>query len=306
MPEEKTQLQTFPGPTASPGDNIGDLFTAPNPAGLSWRDRVEVHPAADRYPMMSGDEFEQFIKDIAKNGQREGIVLWTPEQPETTLPQKVYVLDGRNRLDAIERAFAHDPAAYGDKIVKALCWDPSRGGTAHLLYGDTDPFKASESLNLHRRHLTSKKKRELIASLVRENPERSDREIARLAKATPTTAGKVRAALEESGDVSKLDTRPDSTGRIQRAHKLPRSTLQTRSGPKPSAAHARDFAITGFSKILHHQPADTLDDLTRLLRNERARIEHIPLPRRVVLAQEFLSALGLTVDGLRPVDGHGE
>src|SRR5205085_6306971 len=117
---------------------------------------------------------------------------------------------------------------------------------------------------------------------------------------------KVRAALEESGDVSKLDTRPDSTGRIQRAHKLPRSTPHTRSGLKSSAAQARAVAITGFSKILHQQPAETLDDLTHLLRDERARIDQIPEARRILVAQGYLSALGLTVDDLRPRDGSEE
>ena len=43
----------------------GDLLNPPSPAGQPWRDRIKVHPAADTFPMMAGDELIALGKDIA-------------------------------------------------------------------------------------------------------------------------------------------------------------------------------------------------------------------------------------------------
>src|SRR5689334_594923 len=132
----------------------------------TWCEIIEVHPAADLFPMMSEGELNELAADIAENGQRVGIILWTPERPEDVRPQKgpdkIYLLDGRNRLDAIERAYS-DPEDRVCAIDGALSYDPRNGGTATLLYGDDDPFETVISANIHRRHLTAAQKREIIA-----------------------------------------------------------------------------------------------------------------------------------------------
>ena len=68
------------------------------------------------------------------------------------------------------------------------------------------------------------------------------------------------------------------------------------------AAQARAKAIVGFSALLHQQLAATLDDLTRMLRDQRARIAELPLHKRVVLARGYLDALGVTLNDLRPIE----
>lgn len=47
--------------------------------------------------------------------------------------------------------------------------------------------------------------------------------------------------------------------------------------------------------------AKTLNDLSRLLADERHRIAELPLQKRVVLARGYLSALSISTDDLRPV-----
>ena len=99
------------------------------------------------------------------------------------------------------------------------------------------------SANIHRRHLTAEQKRDLIAALLKATPEKSDRQIAKTVKASPTTVGTVRTEMEARGDVSKLDTRQDSKGRRQPAKTPHRGRLQTGSageqGRRAAAGHRK-------------------------------------------------------------------
>src|SRR4030095_4903465 len=66
----------------------------------SWRDVYKVHPAADLFPMLPEDELRKLGEDIKANGLRSPIVLWAPSNNEDD--KEFFVLDGRNRLDAME------------------------------------------------------------------------------------------------------------------------------------------------------------------------------------------------------------
>src|SRR3954451_3917885 len=96
----------------------------------SWRNLITVHPAADLFPMMSQAELEELACDIAKNGLRHGVVLWTSERIEIEnarhrkMPVEFYLLDGRNRLAAIELAHA-DEEDREEALASALYVDPA-------------------------------------------------------------------------------------------------------------------------------------------------------------------------------------
>lgn len=77
----------------------------------------------------------------------------------------------------------------------------------------------SISLNKDRRQLTAAQKRDLIAKSIKSDPEATDREHARRTGVSPTYAGKVRAELEDAGEVSTVDTRRDPRGYQQPASK---------------------------------------------------------------------------------------
>jgi hypothetical protein len=47
-------------------ESQGDLLSPPSPAKQSWRDLIKVHPAADRFPMMTDAELVELGKDIVK------------------------------------------------------------------------------------------------------------------------------------------------------------------------------------------------------------------------------------------------
>ena len=176
----------------------------------SWRDVLPIHPAAELFPLMSPDELAALGEDIRKHGLTSSIVLWSDGKSQALL------LDGRSRLDAIEREIG--PAIVGAPSITAGK-DFLAINKVIVLDRSVDPYAYVISANIHRRHLTAEQKRELIAKLIEADPSKSDRQIAETVKASPTTVGTVRAEMEAKGDVSKLDTRTDSLGRQQLAHR---------------------------------------------------------------------------------------
>ena len=96
---------------------------------------------------------------------------------------------------------------------------------------EVDPYTFVLSANIHRRHLTAEQKRELIAKVIGADPRRSDRQIAKQTKTSPTTVGKIRKESEAAGDVSKLDTRTDTKGRKQPSAK-PKKSAKPAAPPK--------------------------------------------------------------------------
>ena len=85
---------------------------------------LQTHPAADLFPLMDGQEFDELVQDIKANGLIEPIWV-TPDN---------LLLDGRNRFRACGVAGAE------------VCTRTYDGG---------DPVGFAISLNLKRRHLTT-------------------------------------------------------------------------------------------------------------------------------------------------------
>src|SRR5262249_57524655 len=65
-----------------------------------------------------------------------------------------------------------------------------------------EPWAYAVRANIHLRHLTAEKKRELIGELIEATPDKSDRQIAEVVKSSTTTVGSVRAGMEAKGEVS--------------------------------------------------------------------------------------------------------
>jgi ParB-like chromosome segregation protein Spo0J len=65
---------------------------------MSWRDVLQVHPAAELFPVMSESELKELADDIAANGLQQKIKLLVHKG------RKSLVVDGRNRLSALELA----------------------------------------------------------------------------------------------------------------------------------------------------------------------------------------------------------
>jgi len=120
------------------------------PSGVSmttWRDALGVHPVADAFPLMKPEELRELADDIKRNGL---------QQPITTfLSDRQYVVDGRNRLDAMELAGIR---TIGDDGCLACSYGPIRDGE--------DPAAYVISANIRRRHLTKKQQADLIVKAV--------------------------------------------------------------------------------------------------------------------------------------------
>lgn len=199
----------------------------------NWRDNIKIHPAAELFPMMSADELAALGKDIEDNGLGQKIKLWTPEKwaPHRRgyTPKERYILDGRNRLEAIARA-AKDPEACAEAIKDALYVSEEDGGAVQL-WGDTDPYDYVVSANLHRRHLTQEQTRELIAGLLKAKPDRSDRATAGIARVDHKTVAVKRKELETTGEIPQYETRVGADG-IKKPAKKPRAEAKRNRAPE--------------------------------------------------------------------------
>ena len=184
----------------------------------SWRDVLKVHPAADLFPLMSRDELLELGEDIKKNGLHNRVaVIGDPDDP--------ILIDGRNRLDAMELAGLE--VIRGGKVNREVV-------QTSILEGD--PYEYVISVNIRRRHLTAEQKRELIVAVLKEKPETSNRQVAKQVKADDKTVGKVRRELEATAELPQLEKTIGADGK---ARKPPgRRRVNPKSAPKPDPARS--------------------------------------------------------------------
>jgi hypothetical protein len=176
---------------------------------------------------MSPDDLHTLAKDIADTELHHPVAVWRANDGDPFV-----LVGGRNRLDAIE-------IAVGGPVRVELCrrrrgagtWFEIRSETGEcldyrvrILDPETNPHTYAISDNLHRLHLTAEAKRDAIARLLKSDPSKSNRQIAKTTKTSPTFVGKVRAEKEATGDVSTVDTRTDTKGRQQPSNKAPKKS----------------------------------------------------------------------------------
>jgi hypothetical protein len=176
----------------------------------SWRDILPVHPAADLFPMMSRDELLALGKDIKKHGLKVPVILWSPNDGRDH-----YLLDGRNRLDAMELVGL--PTVYPNGVFMGF------SGALNNQSVTKDPYAYVISANIQRRHLSAEQKRELIEKVLKAKPERSNRQIAKQVKVDDKTVGAVRKKLESTAEIPQLEktTGADGKARKQPAKRKP-------------------------------------------------------------------------------------
>jgi DNA-binding Lrp family transcriptional regulator len=194
------------------GKRPSSLKQSKNPQPKSWRDVLDIHPAADLFPLMSKAELRELGEDIKRHGLRSRIVLWSPSLDFTGTA----LLDGRNRLDAMEMVGLS--LVEGSELSKDIGSFRMTGAN-----GSCDPYEFVLSANIHRRHLMPEDKRDLIAKLIKAAPEKSNRQIAEAVKVSHPHVGKIRSEMERAGDVETASTSIDTKGRKQPAKKKRRT-----------------------------------------------------------------------------------
>jgi hypothetical protein len=108
-----------------------------------WRQRYKVHPAADVFPMMSDDELDKLGENIKQNGLLAQVIFYEDED------RNEFLLDGRNRMEAMERA--------GIEFNQH----------AHATWDDLDPVAYVIAANIHRRHFTKEQQAQLIVAAIK-------------------------------------------------------------------------------------------------------------------------------------------
>jgi hypothetical protein len=209
-----------------PHIKLRDSAQAGEPCGtqdrFDWRSRLKVHPAAELFPLMNKDELRQLADDIEEHGLRERVVVWFEKKTEAFV-----LLDGRNRLDALELIGDELDYAFADTKPRQNKHGWYRFGNYwgteeyfQVFHGN--PYDFVVSKNIRRRHLTSDQKRDLIAELLKLDPEKSDRHIGTIAGADHKTVAKERRKQEGVGEIPHVAKRADTKGRKQPAiRKLP-------------------------------------------------------------------------------------
>jgi hypothetical protein len=147
---------------------------------------LEFHPLANIFPLLEGEAFEELVADIKANGLREKIDLYQGK-----------IVDGRYRYRALQR-LGIDPSADPSRYFRKALYVHSVGGEArpHEQSNDDRVRAYIISKNIHRRHLTAEQRRELIAKLVKAQPEKSNRQIAKQVKVDHKTVAAERADWE--------------------------------------------------------------------------------------------------------------
>jgi ParB-like chromosome segregation protein Spo0J len=155
-----------------------------------------LHPITNDYADFTEEELTALRMSLRERGLVVPIVIWCNQ-----------TVDGKHRA----KLCREEGITLRYRDITKQC--PTEG----------DMRAYVKALNEHRRAntkpLTAAEKRARTEAAIMADPTRSDRQIADEIGVSPTTAGKVRSDLEAKGDVSKMDTRVDTSGRWQRARK---------------------------------------------------------------------------------------
>jgi hypothetical protein len=151
-----------------------------------------AHPVADLLPWLDDAELQSLADDISEHEQR---------QPIYRLPDE-RIIDGRNReLACLIAGVAplYQQLDVAESAIPALI----------------------ASLNLHRRHLSIQQRREIAAAILRAEPNRSNRSIAKTVGVDHKTVGRERGRLESSGQIPHTQARTGSDGVQQTIKRQP-------------------------------------------------------------------------------------
>ena len=186
-------------------DHLAGKKTAKPATKTSWRNVLAIHPAAELLPLMDARELRELAADIERRGLQRKIDLCARNDKEQ-------ILDGRNRLDALE--------LLGREVVD------TKGKLAAAYRGAVvttrDPAELAAwviSANIRRRHLNAAQKRDLLAELLKLDPKKSNRQVAKTTGTSDKTVASVRTALEATAEIPQLKKTTGADGKARPAKK---------------------------------------------------------------------------------------
>jgi N6-adenosine-specific RNA methylase IME4 len=139
-------------------------------------------------PPLSADEYQALKADIALRG------VMVPVEYD----QDGAVIDGRHRVRACQELGPTD-------------WPR----IARTYESEADRRLQARRLNLDRRHLSQESRRALIADELRDDPTRSNRQIAAELGVSHVTVGEIRNSLQATGQIDQLDRTVGADGKAR-------------------------------------------------------------------------------------------
>src|SRR5262245_6468475 len=189
-----------PAPVATEGegrktDQLASEITFKNNATTGAVQELAVHPAANVFPLLEGEEFDALVADVREYGLKNPVTLYHGA-----------VIDGRNRVRACLAA------GWSWRAIRGMCVELSGAGAGQI----DDPVAYVISVNIHRRHLSAEQKAEMLAKLVAAQPEKSDRELAKQAGVSHPTIAKARRTAEATGKALPVEKRIGADGKARK------------------------------------------------------------------------------------------
>lgn len=182
-------------------------------------DQYPVHPCAAVFPMLPDIDLAELAARIKTNGLQHPIVLIrTSSEPRTYA-----VLDGRNRLAALERLGVQLPANPDDPVEVG----PGHVDPIFEVIKVSDPAAYVIDANIHRRHMTKEKRAKyaLLAIRARQN------DLAKVARSFSPTPGKKGGSTKDP-DIAEAVAALKTDGVSERTIRRVDAQLKGRIPPK--------------------------------------------------------------------------
>lgn len=222
------------------------------------------HPAAELFPLMTGDEFDSLVADVREHGLIEPV--WMYDDPELGR----VLLDGRNRWRACTEA--------GVKVETRV-------------YTGDDPIGFSISQNMQRRHLTTGQKAAVgAAALPLYEAEAAKRSQANL-KQNATECADLHTRSEESAPKSKKKAKRSADKAAKTAGTSGRAVAQFKR------LQEQDPGLANLVK----QGTLSLDRAERILRDREAEARKVAEARADAEAQPEPSLVDIRHGDFREV-----
>jgi hypothetical protein len=123
-----------------------------------------------------------------------------------------------------------------------------------------DPYAYVISRNIKRRHLSAKERQDLLIALIARSPEKSNRQLGADLGVDHKTIGRARAKGEDVGRIPHVETRTDTKGREQPAHRAVAAEMpaEATTDTAPGDRMAHELTI----EEMQADPATYWDELT--------------------------------------------
>jgi hypothetical protein len=203
-----------------------------------WREAWKIHPVAALFPRMSPDRLKQLKDDIKIHGCQDKPMLWESHG-------QIHVLDGQNRLDAME--------ALGRPLFDAKGEPNLEFVQVAIDAGGYDPVPEIISRNLQRRDLTPEQRVKIWEQFRRK---------AISAKVSRNRPGRPKSIVGEAAaalNLSRMTVRKHLSTKAKKSKGAKKKTTKKAASPKVSVVHnVENFELIQFEKYVRTIQPNTL------------------------------------------------